>query len=143
MQTLRAWALTFASIGALTTIVGCAPSTVTVHGTLHKDGKPYQLVPDEQVQITFAGEGTNGVPFSAGARVKDDSTFILSGPSNQGIPAGTYRIAIGAQIYGPKNEGDRFNGDFEQAATSLTYTVTADPLQEIVVDVAKKTVTKK
>jgi hypothetical protein len=144
MRALMARALAVALVVVLGLVVGCGGKpSVQVRGTFQKDGKPYQFAKDEQVQITFSGVGPDGIPFSAGVRVKDDGTFILTGPANRGVPPGTYKITLSAEIYGPKNDGDRFRGAFSDEKSPLSYAVTAESVQEIVVDVGKKTVTKK
>jgi hypothetical protein len=140
----KTMAFALAAVLMLPALIGCGGKpTVQVRGSLQQNGQPYQLAQDEQVQITFSGDGADGVPFSASTRVKQDSTFVLSGPANRGVPPGTYKITMSAQIYGPKNEGDRFLGTFSDETSPLTYTATSDAQQEIVVDVVKKTVTKK
>jgi hypothetical protein len=144
MRAIRTRLVAALSVVLLAHLAGCGDrSNVQVKGTLLKDGKPYQLAQDEQVQVTFAGEDFRGAAFSASARVQPDSTFVMQGAANRGIPPGTYKIALSAEIYGPKNEGDRFNGAFAENKTPLSYTVTKDGVQEIVVDVGKKTVSKK
>jgi hypothetical protein len=142
MRATVAWAFAAALFLLLGLVVGCGGTgSVQVRGTLQRDGKPYQFAKNEQVQITFSGSGPDGK--TAGVRVNDDGTFILTGPVNRGLPPGTYKITLSAEIYGPKNDGDRFRGAFSDEKSPLSYAVTADAVQEIVVDVGKKTVTKK
>jgi hypothetical protein len=137
-------ALAVALVLVLGFVVGCGGKpSVQVRGTLQKDGKSYQFAKDEQVQITISGVGPDGIPFSVPARVKDDGSFVLTGPVNRGLAPGTCKITVSAEIYGPKNDGDRFGGAFSEEKSPLSYVVTADSVQEIVVDVGKKTVTKK
>jgi hypothetical protein len=145
MLTTRLLPFSMAFTLAVSVLVGCSPNVVQVHGVLHKDGKTYEMVQDEQVSISFANIGPKGVPFLDSTRVKKDGTFFLGGPAGRGIPPGKYKVAIGSKIYGPRGEGqgDRFDDEFAEDKTPLSYEVTAAAKQEIFVDIGKKTVTPK
>jgi uncharacterized protein CbrC (UPF0167 family) len=58
------------------------------------------------------------------------------------MPPGEYKIVVTCTTTDNKAI-DRYKGAFSDEKTPLTYTVTNDSSQEIVIDLRKKSVTKK
>jgi hypothetical protein len=118
---------------------GCG-GNVVVKGTLQKDGKPYVVTEGEQLEVTFVGQDASGRPFSSAADVDPaDATMVFKGPTGNGVPPGTYKIAVSSrQFAGPKQSGDRFEDAFSVDRTPLTYTVTTSSNQDIIIDVVQK-----
>jgi hypothetical protein len=146
---MRATASRGLSIGVLLAVglaSGCGRSDgVIVTGTLQKDGKVYGFGPNEQLQISMVGNDPAGKPYNTVADLNaTDGTLTFRGPTGRGVPPGTYKITVSSRLFsGPKRKGDRFSDEFGPENTPLTYTVTTDVPQEIVIDLGKKTVTKK
>jgi hypothetical protein len=135
-----------AAVFAFGLAAGCGKSEgVTVTGTVEKDGKPYAFAPNEEVQVGLVGSDANGRPINMGELVNPtDGTFAFRGPSDKGMAPGTYKVTVSSRTAtGPKRKADRFADDFGPINTPLTYTVTTDDPQAIVIDVGKKTVTRK
>ncbi len=141
-QLLRGFTLIAMLVG-LVALTGCGDSGVhKVRGKLLYNGQPYQLIKDEQLQITFSGKTQDGKSITGGAKFNEaDSTFVVEGPKGEGIPPGTYKIGVTSSIYGPKDV-NRLGETFEIRNTPLTYQVTEEPDQKIVVDLDKKSVTR-
>jgi hypothetical protein len=125
---------------------GCGRSDgVIVTGMLQKDGKAYAFGPNEELQISMAGSDPTGKPYNTIANLNTtDGTLTFRGPTGRGVPPGTYKITVSSRLFsGPKKKGDRFSDEFGPENSPLTYTVTTDVPQEIVIDLGKKTVTRK
>jgi hypothetical protein len=127
-------------------VSGCGSgNNVVLRGTLQKDGKAYVFAEGEELEVSLIGQDPSGRAFSSGAEVnKETGTFSFKGPTGQGIPPGTYKITLSSQLFsGPQFKGDRFRGAFSQEKTPLSYAMTTDRGQEIIIDIGKKTVTTK
>lgn len=92
-------AFTFA---ALITLPACdSGDNIRVTGRLLKGGTKYEPPVRQKVAITFvalelkdaAAKSHVGENFTAAYR-PDDGTFTVSGPLNQGIPRGKYRVSV-------------------------------------------------
>lgn len=123
--------------------VGCGgggPAGVKVSGRLVHNGKPLSPAPkeDDTVEVALFPDDAsqNAVP----ALYHADGRLEFVGATGGGVPPGPYRVLIRWVPYQGDQE-DRFQERFTPAATPLRYTVSADPEQDIVVDVGKRTVT--
>jgi hypothetical protein len=127
--------------GLVLPLVGCSGgSGVAVEGKVLVNGQPYKVADAEQLQITFLGTGADGKGISASANYDaSTSSLTVSGPTGKGIPPGSYKIAVSSSTYGPK-QTDRLRGMFEADRTPLAYNVTTDPVQNIVIDLGRRTV---
>jgi hypothetical protein len=127
-------------------IMGCTGQAATLKGTLQKEGKSYTFADNEEVDVQLVGTDIEGKPYSTGTTVsREDGSFTLTGPTGRGIPPGNYKITLLSRQFSsaPKGPDDGFHHQFSADKTPLTYTVTTEPAQEIVVDVGKKSVTRK
>jgi hypothetical protein len=139
--------------GCLVALVasGCAKSSsapevsgVTVRGRLLFKGAPLKLLPDEQVQVSFVdANGTAENQLAATADYDPETgTFEIAGPSGKGIPPGEYRVEVVSEIYGGEG-GNRFEELFDAEVTPLTATVGPEDGQEFVIDLGRRTVTRR
>ena len=71
---------------------------------------------------------------------RDDSSFNFVGPKLGLVPPGEYKIAVTVR---PREGADRYAGAFGSENSPLVYKVTNEPKQELVIDLKKKTVTRK
>ncbi len=121
-------------------LAGCGQKVVQVKGVLVKDGVPFKAAPTDVVQILFLWKNEKGLSMAASSRFNpQDGSFEVLGPTANGVPPGQYRIAVTGNHY-PASGPDFFKGELEDEKTPLTYTVTQAPVQNIVIDVGKKTV---
>jgi len=134
------------------TLVACAacgggtpPGTgIKVKGTLVQNGKPLQPAPkeDDTMQIVFRPAGQGNLSEFAAIYNHADGTFeFFKGRTANGVEPGDYRLVLSWVPYAG-NSDDVFREQFTADNSPLKYTVTTDKLQEIVVDVGKRTVTK-
>jgi hypothetical protein len=116
---------------------------VPVAGQLLQNGKVIKLKPDETVQISFVLDAEVG----AAAEYKvDDGTFVIKGPTEEGIPPGQYKIELGTTFYGGGDGTNRFEKDSESEKAPpapLVADVSAEEGQYFIVDVGTRKVTKK
>ena len=114
-----------------------------ITGVLVEDGQPLRLMGKENVLLSMipAQKDETSIKASPGAEFKrEDSSFIFVGPGLGLVPPGEYKICLTVR---PREGADRFDGQFSQENTPLTYTVTDEPKQELVIDVKKPSVTRK
>jgi hypothetical protein len=124
--------------------LGCSSkSDPRVTGTLIDNGQSVKVAENEAVEITFFAAKTDAAVNQAiGEFDAATGAFRVRGPEKEGIPPGEYKIAIACSPLDDDSK-DRFAGKFTEENTPLRYTVTDHTIQEIVIDVGKKTVTKK
>lgn len=109
-----------------------------VKGVLLFNGKALKVLKDESIMVGFSKDGIGTT-----AEVKaEDATFEINGPTDDGIPPGTYKISVSSQIYGGDGR-NRFEAMFDAQKTSLTADVGDANGQMFEIDLGKKTVTKK
>jgi hypothetical protein len=101
--------------------------------TTDKDRVNLSLIPTQKDEKSL--KANPGADFKA-----EDATFVFVGPSEGLVPEGNYKIAV---IVRQRDGSDRLNDQFTPENTPLTYTVNGDRKQEIVIDITKKTVTRK
>jgi hypothetical protein len=125
-------------------IAGCGGEKgAKVRGVLLEDGQPLRVAEKEGVILSLVP--TQPDPESVKAQPgadfnRADSTFTFVGPGLGLVPPGEYKVCLTVRM----REGeDRFGGAFALDKTPLTYVVTDDPEQEIVIDLTRKTVTRR
>jgi hypothetical protein len=125
-------------------MAGCSGERgATITGRFEEDGQPLQLADKEHVYLSLipVSKDDKSSRANPGADVnRDDGTFKFIGPGQGLVPAGEYKIAIAIR---PREAPDRLAGQFTEANTPLRYTVTDEPNQELVIDLVKKTVSRK
>ncbi len=131
----------------IVTLVGCggaSGSGIKVKGTLVQNGKPLQPAPKEDDTVAIVLSPTDKdqklEPVSALFN-HADGTFEFKGRQNAGVPPGEYRVLLNYVPYQGESN-DLFREQFNTDNSTLKYTVTNDKVQEIVIDVGKKTITK-
>lgn len=100
----------------LLTVVGCGKSLVIVKGQVNRSGKPLQLKPREEIEVTFyaADEGQEKALVDVyRAYVRPDSTYVMAGQTGKGIPRGKYKIVVGQ---GGKRKKDKKGGNIGKEA---------------------------
>lgn len=121
-------------VAALLGAAGCAPREVAVSGRVVKDGAPLKLESGEDLQVVFHPKDPNGVMCLAA--VGKDGKFKFVGPTGGNVPVGTYRVEL------VESYSNVYKGEFTGKKSPLVYEAAAGkPVQTVVVDVGKKTVT--
>lgn len=114
----------------LATAMGCGGSgNVVVTGQLNHKGELYKPEQGEQVMITFAEEKDgkmtgNTYPTRLGA----NGSYEITGPNNDGIPVGKYRVGVTSMPEVPtpgQPMQDKFNGEYEMSKSPLQAEVTS------------------
>jgi hypothetical protein len=117
-------------------------SGVNVRGHLVAGGAPLKLLPDEEIWVGLVGlHGGEEIACSA-QYDPETGTVEITGPDNNGIPPGDYRVEIVSQLYGGDGS-DRFEAVFDAAVTPLVLEVGPEEGQEFVIDLYRKTVTNR
>jgi hypothetical protein len=108
-----------------------------------QNGQPIKVLPSEEILVGVSSEAPAGQPVPvAWAPVKpEDGTFVLSGPTGKGIPAGKYRVVVSSQLY--QQSKDRFEAVFDEKKPPLLVDVGPEEEQHLIIDVGKRTVTKR
>jgi len=127
---------------------GCAPSKgVKLTGQLAMNGAPYTPPDKAAVSLQFTSTDPNANRPNCSAEMPSGATqFEVLGPSkgsSGGIRPGKYKITVRASNPSKGSYEDIFKDAFSVKNSTLEYEVTADPEQSIVIDLGKKTVTKK
>ncbi|MCI0700236.1 MAG: hypothetical protein L0241_04035 [Planctomycetia bacterium] len=150
-KSARCWgqfALLFCCVALVS---GCGKSSsapevsgVTVRGRLVSNGAALKLLPDEQIRVSFVDvNGTKDSQIAASSEYDPGTdTFEITGPSGKGIPPGEYRVEIVSEIYGGDGT-NRFEELFDAEITPFLATVGAEEGQEFIIDIGKKTLTKR
>jgi hypothetical protein len=123
------------SVGLLS-LVGCA-KTAQVSGTVLLDGQSFQPQA-EMVALTFTRDDGK---LNISASVKKDGTFIVSGPNNDGLPPGKYKVGYYSDV-----EGDRSKKkvkDLKPEKSSLELDLQAGDQAEVVIDMGQGTMKRK
>jgi len=123
---------------------GCGSNgNARVTGVVLDGGKPIQVKAEEELSITFhAAKPGAQVDLASVHFDPATSSFTVHGPTGEGLPPGDYKIAITCNPY-QEEAKDRFSQAFSAEKTPLRYTVSSTSSQELVIDVAAKSVTKK
>jgi hypothetical protein len=98
------------------------------------------------LQVTLLAAGTPedaaaGLSFSA--LIDPDGGFVIEGAEGHGIPPGTYTITVTSTAYGdliPQLEQEEQANPFGPQVSPLSYEVTADKGQSILIDLSTRTV---
>jgi hypothetical protein len=141
----RVWLLSLSCVAAALFVGGCSGGVrgAKVSGQVLQNGKPIKLLAQEEVSVGFSAEalpeGQKAVTAWAPISPQDGS-FTVAGPDGHGIPAGKYTVVVSSRIY--QQTKDRFESIFEKKPP-LTVDVTADPGQQIIVDIGTRTVTRR
>ena len=125
---------------------GCGPKEIRgakLKGQLVKDGQP--LAPEKgerAVSVIFERVEPASTPaIRSGGRVQKDGTFTIEGQMEKGTPPGKYEVRISAEMSGDAE--NRFAPLFADGRTPFVADVTDDENQFFVIDVGKKTITKR
>jgi hypothetical protein len=142
MRNVHIYYLLFCVLGL--GLVGCSTQTnAQITGTVLNDGQPISVGENEELTLSFHAVDPDAKVNLAFANYdRASGVFTLFSPTQPGVPPGEYKISLSYHPYQQENK-DRFAGDFSAEKTPLRYTVPDTASQEIVIDVAKKTVTKK
>jgi hypothetical protein len=133
-------------VAAALLVAGCGVAGqkgVTVTGQVLENGQPIKVLPAEEIMVGFSAEApAEKQATAAWATVKpEDGTFTLSGPAGKGIPPGKYRVVVSSQLY--QQSKDRFEAVFDQNKPPLTVDVGPESGQQFLIDVGKRTATKR
>jgi hypothetical protein len=125
------------------TVSGCGSGEVILQGRIVEGGKPIQVPATTPFTLSLASVGEDkqaGRAFSG--MVEPDGNFTVSGPRGQGIPPGRYKITLvsAGSASAPTPAPLKRLALSDPARTPLSYDVTADRNQRIVIDVGKGTV---
>ena len=121
-------------VAVLLGLAGCGPKEVNVSGQVVTNGEPLKLSSGEDLQVNFFPKDPNGV--MCFAMVNKEGKFKVMGPTGGNVPVGTYRVEL------VESYSNTFKGAFTGNKSPLVYEAAAGkPVQSIVVDVSKKTVT--
>ena len=138
-------------LSALALVIGCGDSKqpnskvkdvsgVVVKGRLVQNGKPLKLLKDEQIHVTFVLK-TDEMVASPAEFNPEDASFVVKGPTEKGLPAGSYKIGLSSDNYGGGD--DRFAEKLDLVTSPLVAEVGSEEGQYFEVDVGTKRVTKK
>jgi hypothetical protein len=111
---------------------------------------PPNVKPGETDSLTVLFRPEEGTGESAPAPVNvADMSFSAKGATGKGVAPGKYKLIISLQPYMGSAEAekrrplyDAINNKYDEKNTKLSYDVTNEAQQSIVVDLAKGTVTK-
>jgi hypothetical protein len=127
---------------------GCGGRTVSVKGNLVVPPN-VSLQETDQVSISFqpadSKEGGGGMAVYTPA----DKSFVVKSADGKGLPPGKYKIAVRIVPYPGSADSEKRAASFADLNTkyssgeALTYEVTNDATQDIVIDLASGKVTKK
>jgi hypothetical protein len=118
-----------------------------VRGQLVNNGQPVKPQPGEDVIVSFSLPGTTDPLAPRGSSPIDpkDGSFGFASPTgNVGLlPPGQYRVSISSQIGGGGEGKNRYSPTFDLDRTPLVADIGPEPEQNFVIDIGKKTVTKR
>src|SRR5262245_1835855 len=102
---------------------GCGTSSPTkkevkgvpVSGKLQQNGKVIKLKKEEVVALSFVqSETSKEDQVSAQAEYNpDDGTFVVKGPTGQGLPPGKYKISLASDFTDGSGGESRFGDEFD------------------------------
>jgi hypothetical protein len=149
----RARLLAAVALGLCLTAAGCGGAKPTqrevkgvpVSGQLVQNGKTIKLKGAETITISFVLAG--GSPADQIAALAeynpDDGSFVVKGPTGQGIPPGKYKVGLSNDFTDGGGGPERFGEDFDSEKTPLAADVGTEEGQVFVIDVGTKRVTRK
>jgi hypothetical protein len=110
------------------------------------NGSPVQLLPNEEITVSFTRDGTADPLAPRGASPIDpkDGSFAFCAPNNTAglLPPGRYRVGVASQVH--RGDGrNRFAPTFDGDRTPLVADVGPGEEQTFLIDIGKKTVTKR
>jgi hypothetical protein len=127
---------------------GCGTSGVPVKGKLVLPSG-YTLQETDSVQVNFQPDSGKGKAATATVNAKDGTFDLVSGGAAKGVAPGKYKVIVQITPYAGMTDSikrasafESLNRKYDQAASTLTYEVTAGAPQEITIDLAKGAVTK-
>jgi len=145
MTRLRSFGLLFLVLG-VAVFAGCGgPSKgVKVSGQLVKGGAPFTAPANATVQVQFLPTNReDNLPSASGQADSQTGAFTVTGAfAGTGVQPGKYKVVLTGAVYGAGPTKDLFNGAYAENNTPLTYEVTQDADQKIVIDIAKNSVSK-
>jgi len=139
----RTLLVAFVAMG-VTLTAGCGGSKGTqVSGTLMKNDKPYIPPENGAASIQFVPMATDGKmrPGTGQADPKTGAFTLQGAVPKEGLVPGKYKVVVLGVVSGQYGK-DLFDNAFSPEKTPLTYEVTTDANQQIIIDLGKKTVTK-
>jgi hypothetical protein len=109
------------------------------------NGRPVRLLPDEESIVSFTRDGPAGSLASRGASPIDpkDGSFAFCAPNTTAglLPPGRYRVGVASQVH--RGGRIRFAPTFDQDRTPLVADAGPEEEQTFLIDVGKRTVTKR
>jgi hypothetical protein len=135
----------FSCLAGVLAVAGCGGGVkgVTFKGQVLHNGKPIQVLPQEEIQVGFSVD-TPGAQQPKGALTKvepADGSFTITGLDGKGIPPGKYRVVVSSQLY--QQSQDRFEALFTERLPPLIVEVGPEPGQHFTIDIGTRTVTKR
>ena len=129
----------------LLALSGCGSRTVTVKGNLVPPPN-VELKEGDTATINFVPDGAQGGG-GVGIYSPADKSFVVRSADGQGMAPGKYKVTVTLTPY-PGAQSEQRAATFTEvnnkySSGSLTYEVTNDSNQVIVIDLGKGTVTKK
>jgi hypothetical protein len=151
MQKARGtWLIALVALAVALTTIGCGAKPtgrevkgVAVSGKLLQKGQVIKLKKDESILISFILQGSDPQIATHAEYNPDDGSFIVKGPSGQGIPPGKYKIGLTNDFYGGGDGTSRFGEEMDSEKTPLVADVGGEEGQFFEVDVGTKRVKKK
>jgi hypothetical protein len=145
--------LSAAVLGLSLAAAGCGTSSptmrevkgVSISGKLQQNGKVIKLKTEEVVSISFLLKGSSlEDQISAQADYNpEDGTFVVKGPTGQGIPPGKYSVGLTNDFTDGSGGANRFSDSFDAQESALTADVGPEEGQYFTIDISTKRVTKK
>ncbi|HBI45310.1 MAG TPA: hypothetical protein DDY78_21030 [Planctomycetales bacterium] len=127
---------------------GCGGRTASVKGTL--DFPPnLTLMDTDQVSISFQPGDSKQGGGGLGIYTPTDKSFIVQSADGKGLPPGKYKVAVKIVPYPGSPDSEKRMASFSDLNTkydtgaSLSYDVTDEATQNIVINLEKGTITKK
>ena len=129
-------------------LCGCGGRTVSVKGTLVPPAD-VQLQDSDSVAINL--QPVDAKDASGGMAVYNaaDKSFVIKSADGQGIAPGKYKVPVRITPYPGSADSEKRAAAFDDlnnkyaSGDKLSYEVTGDANQDIVIDLAKGTIAKK
>jgi hypothetical protein len=127
---------------------GCGGQAVSVKGTLVLPPK-LTLLETDQVAISFQPADSKEGGGGTGVYTPADKSFIVKSADGKGLPPGKYEVSVRITPYPGSADSEKRAALFSELNTKyasgagLTYDVTDEATQNIVIDLDKGTITKK
>jgi hypothetical protein len=126
--------LLFACLVLLPTLAGCA-KVAHVSGRVLEGGQPYKPT-DEMVALLFTRLESS---MTLSVSIQKDGTFVVFGPSNEGLPPGKYKVGYFSDIEGGRRKRIK---DLPTDKSSLELDLAAGDKVRITVDLLNGTMTR-